>query len=298
MRIRKSCLAILLIFIFALSLFAQDNAKKVLNIEDYGRWRSVGSAAISGDGNWITYVYSLREKDDTLYVKNLVNDKIYQIPLGSGPKFSDDSRWVAYTLNKPQKEKKKLQKDKKPVPKKAELLNLTTGEKYAVDNMSSFTFSKASNYLAVKKSKSDPKAKHKGTNLLLRNLKTGMNELLGGVSEFSFNKPGTKLAYLIEVPDTSANGAHLIDLNTGVRKPLDSGRALYSRLTWDEEGVVLAVLRGLKDKKKKNRDNLLLAFTGLDLRRPKRHQYDPAKAGDFPKDMVISEKGTRLWRSD
>jgi hypothetical protein len=283
----------------AIPLPAQDAVeKKVLSVEDYARWRSIGSAGISDDGNWITYAYRVREKDDILFVENVGGDKEYEIPRATDPKFSDDSSWVAYTLNLPQKEIKKLTREKKPIPKKAELMNLATGSKYTVENVSSFTFSKGSKFLAVKKAKADPKAKHNGSDLLLRNLESGLNTLIGGVSEFSFNKAGSMLAYLIDVEDKSGNGIYWTDLERFITKPLDTQNAIYERMTWDEEGSVLAVLRGTKEKTKKHRENSLVAFTDLGRDEVSKHEYVPSKSFDFPKGMVISEKGTLSWSSD
>jgi dipeptidyl aminopeptidase/acylaminoacyl peptidase len=72
----------------------------------------------------------------------------------------------------------------------------------------------------------------------------------------------------------------------------------YERLTWDEEGTVVAVLKGDKDKKQKHRANILLAFTDLQGQVPRKHTFDSSKAHDFPKDMVISENGTLAWSTD
>src|SRR5262249_4658374 len=33
-------------------------AKKMLTVEDYSRWRSIGGQSLSGDGKWVVYVYS------------------------------------------------------------------------------------------------------------------------------------------------------------------------------------------------------------------------------------------------
>ncbi len=286
-------------FLFGLSLIAQTSVeKKELTFDQFGKWRSINSADISDDGNWIAFGFSLRDKNDTLYVKSLVSEKQFQIPLGTNAKFSDDTHWIAYEINKPIKEIKKLKKDKKPVPKKLELLNLNSGEKDQIDNLSSFVFSKGSKFLAIKKEKSDPKAKHKGSDLILRNLKTGLDELIGSASEFSFNKSGTMFAYIIDAADTTGNGIHLIDLNTGIRKTLASGKCFYSRLTWDEEGFALAALQGTKDKKKKELENLLLAFTNLNQLQPTMNVLDLSKIEELAKNMVISEKGTLTWSSD
>ncbi|HEY9229162.1 MAG TPA: hypothetical protein VIP11_21100, partial [Gemmatimonadaceae bacterium] len=37
---------------------AGGTSKKVLGVDDYSRWRSIGNSSISGDGKWVTYVLS------------------------------------------------------------------------------------------------------------------------------------------------------------------------------------------------------------------------------------------------
>ncbi|KPK77438.1 MAG: hypothetical protein AMJ79_03365 [Phycisphaerae bacterium SM23_30] len=290
-----------------------SDEKKPLSFEDYSRWRSISSTAISEDGNWITYAYAARDKDGTLYIKHLTSDKVIEVERGSAPRFSDDSRWVAYNINPPVRkpgERRGQQPGGQPQqpgqrgqrgpsePRKVELLDLSTGDKYTVENVSSFSFSKGSNFFTVRKAKADPQAQGRGTDLLLRNLKTGMNELIGNVTQFAFNKPGTLLAYVIDVPDKAGNGLYLIDLAASVRKPLDTDKAVYEHLTWDEEGTALAVLKGDEKEGFTQKENALLAFTGLDQAQPEKIVYDPTTAFDFPKDTVISEKAGFSWSED
>ncbi len=290
---KKLMLLLLLVtfFIFTASLNAlQGEEKKVLTIEDYARWRTIVSTTISDDGNWITFGYQKVEADDMLYVKNLESDKETEIPRGSRPQFSDDSKWVAYIVSLPFKELEKLRKDKKPVPEKTQLMNLRTGENFTWDNTASFSFSKGSKFFAVKKAKSDPDAKHNGTDLILRNLEKGFEENLGSVGEFQFNKPGTMLAYTVDARDKSGNGLYVIYLESGVHRPLDNGQADYSRLAWDEQGTALAALKGTKKQEYKEKDNILLAFRDIDKGNPTKIEYNPAHDPNFPKDMVISER--------
>ncbi|MFC1476967.1 S9 family peptidase [candidate division KSB1 bacterium] len=299
--VRKPIFLILFIVLLAgtAGVFAQEQAdKRPLTFDDYMRWRSISGAVISDDGNWFSYGLATREKDDTLYVKSLSTEKEYMIPYASSSRFSDDAKWIAYTLNTPAKEAKKLQAAKKPVPRKAQLMNLTSGEKYTVENAASFTFSKGSKYLAVKKPKSDSEAKHNGTDLLLRNLETSMDMIFGNVADFSFNKPGTIMAYTIDAADTTGNGLYIYNLTTGQPKPLDTERLIYERLTWNEEGSVLALLKGNKPDGFVQKSNVLIAVTGLDRETPEIIEYDPAEAFDFPKDMVISEKAGLSWSED
>jgi len=287
-----------MILFMAANSFSQSTSKEVLTIIDYDKWRTISSASISDTGEWVSFAYVYEKADDTLYIKNLVKEKIYEIPRGSGPVFSDDSKWAAYYVNPPDKEQKKLRKDKKPVIRKAELLNLETGEKIAWDKAAAFKFSKGSGFLAVKKVKADPKSKLNGTDLLLRNLKKGFHELIGNVNEYSFNKKGTLFAYTIDAADKAGNGLYLIDLNSNTRIPPDNGEMDYSRLTWNEPGTSLAVLKGKEKKGFAHKENVLVAISNISAQNQVKTEYDPSTSHDFPKDFVISEKGTLSWSKD
>lgn len=297
-------LSVILLAGIVSDLYAQSNGKKVLTIGDYERWRTIGSVSISDNGEWITFSYDFEDKDDTFYVKSTTSDKVYEIPRGSlpprgsTPAFSDDSKWVAYFVDLPDKEQKKLQKDKKPVPRKVELLNLETGEKITWENVASFNFSKGSGFLAVKKAKTDPQSKLKGTDLILRNLTQGYHDLIGHVNESSFNKPGTLFAYTIDASDKNGNGLYVIDLRTNGRKPLDNADMDYSRMSWNEKGDAIAVLKGKEKEGFVQKENILVAVTGVGGENPVKTEYDPSTAFDFPKDFVICEKGDVVWTDD
>jgi dipeptidyl aminopeptidase/acylaminoacyl peptidase len=292
-------LVLAIILVSASTLLAQDPGdKKALSIEDYGRWRSITSTAISDDGDWVSYAYRKREADDSLYVRNVMNGEERLISRGSGARFSDDSKWVAYMVTVPFKQAEKLREDNKPVPNKAELMNLETGEKYSWDNAQSFSFPKGSRHFAVRKAKSNPKAEHSGTDLILRNLDAGYEELIGSVSQFAFNKPGNVLAYTVDTADKDGNGLYAIYLDDGRRAALDNDRKAFARMTWDEEGTAVAVLKGDEKEGFEEKENVLLAFTGLDRGSATRHEYNPSQASGFPENMVISEKGTISWNED
>ena len=267
-------------------VWAQDGIeKKVLGIEDYMLWRSIGSTSISGDGAWITYSYSRRNEDGVMTIKHLESDKSFEVERGGGPSFSDDNQWIAYSINAPVRRPGQEPKEGEESKRKMELLELATGDKYSVDNFSSFSFSKGSKYFIVRKSGSGAG----GSDLLLRNLETGMNELIGNVSQFAVNKGGNLLAYVVNVEDKAGNGIYLNDLESGIRRPLDTDKAEYARMTWDEEGTALAVMKGVEKEGFVHKENTVLVFTDMDEGQPVKVEYDPSEAFDFPKDMVISE---------
>ncbi|GAF97407.1 unnamed protein product, partial [marine sediment metagenome] len=136
------------------------------------------------------------------------------------------------------------------------------------------------------------------TDLILRNLEKSFDEHIGSVSSFSFNKPGTLLAYIIDAADKTGNGLYVIYLDSGSRRTLDYGAFDYAHLTWDEEGEALAVLKGKEKKDFIQKENSLVIITDLGIGEVKIFEYNPADSYDFPKNMVISEKRALSWSKD
>jgi dipeptidyl aminopeptidase/acylaminoacyl peptidase len=289
----KRFLVASLLLIGVLTLSAQ---KKSLQIGDYGRFRSV-TAELSEKGSVIAFVYSTPRNNDTLYIRNMVSGRTDTVPNANRPELSDDERWASYRINPSFKAAEKLREEKKPVTWKAGLINLTTGIKTEIDDASSTSFPKGSGWFAVQKNKSDAGAKSNGRDLLLTDLKTGMVQRIGNVSAYSFNKPGTFLAYTVEAPDSAGNGILIMDLSTGSARPLDTEKAVYSQLTWNEEGTALAVLKGTTPAGKLLRANSMLIFTSL-AKEPVKFLYNPATDTTFPRGFVLSESGRVTFSED
>ncbi|HEV8150967.1 MAG TPA: hypothetical protein VGP61_12340, partial [Gemmatimonadales bacterium] len=163
---KVSVLTLALFSNLAAALPAQTPAaKKVLTIDDYTRWRSIENSRISGDGNWVAY--GLRhpnalDPEPVLHVLRLDAKRDVEIPLGVQPAFADDSRWVAYFVELPYAEAKKLKDANKPVTRKAQLLNLQSGSKETWEDIQSFSFAPGSGHLLLRRRQPDPKAKFKG----------------------------------------------------------------------------------------------------------------------------------------
>ncbi|MEX2281887.1 MAG: prolyl oligopeptidase family serine peptidase [Gemmatimonadota bacterium] len=269
--------------------------KRTLEISDYARWRSIQSPQITEDGQWAAWVYTQIRRDDQLVVQHIDSGRKYTVERASRPVFSDDGRWVAYSVAPTIKEIDKLEKDKKPIPRRAELMNLQTGEKVGWDNAASFEFAKGSSHLVIKKARPEPKPKHEGVDLILRDLAQGREELIGAVFDNAFNKPGALLAYTVDAADRAGNGLFLVELGTGVRRALDNGDAQYTRLLWSEDGTALAALRGKDADTLTQRPNTLIVHTGVVAgRAPARIELTPEAAG-LPAQHVISNLAALSW---
>ena len=175
-------------------------------------------------------------------------------------------------------------------------MDLESGETWTWDDVASFEIARGSRALAVRRNKADKDADHEGTDLIVRYLAAGTEELLGSVQHFAFNKYGTHLAYTVDAADDNGNGLYLIELATGMRRSLDNAQEDYARLSWSEEGTALAVLRGSKPEGMDEVANILIAFPDVVVDgMPDKVTYDASADDDFPEDFVVSERGEVHW---
>jgi hypothetical protein len=286
--------------------------KRSWTITDYAKWRTIKDVALSDDGNWVTFGYGQRKSDDTLVIRNLAGGAETRVGRASRPQFSDDAKWVAYFVTLPIKEVEKLRKDRKPVPEKVELRNLSNNQTFTWDNAASFSFNKGSTVLLVKKTRPPnaaaptpppgtpptPIPAFEGVDVILHHLADGADELIGSVSSAEFNKPGTYLAYTVSSTDGDGNGLFLLSTSNFSRRPLDNAKANYARVSWDEDGMAVAALRGLDVKDSTQKSNTLIAFTGLDGGQPTSFVFGPGSLAGMPSSMVLSEKSPLVWSKD
>ena len=370
---------------FALS--AQAPAKKVLTVEDYTKWRSLNSPEISGDGKWVAYVLQLTntptaDAKPVLHIVNVETSAEVTVANGTGPSFSSDSRWIAYTIDPgsgrggrggraggggtgatapggtdppagganppaapattPATQPAGGQGATPPSgtqtgrgantpatpPRRVELRELATGTVHSWQDIQSFTFSPSATHLFLRRrppttgqggrganaeeggggaaagaANPDAPTGPRGVDVTLRNLTTGRDQLLGSVGDIAFNKPGTVLAYSVDATVKDSNGLFAIDLRNGRVHALDNDAKVYNRLTWNEAGTALAVLKGVDVDKMRERENVLVVYPNVqaaldDAADPLSVVLDPAKLDGFPKGWVLSDRAALSWSDD
>ncbi len=216
-----------------------------------------------------------------------------------------------------------------PQPRRLELRNLATGEIKSWQDIQSFTFSPSATHLLLRRrapqaagggqnaagggaaaapaagAPAAPAAPAgpRGVDVTIHNLVTGKDQLLGSVADSAFNKSGDILAYTVDAATKDSNGLFVMDLKTSRIYPLDNDAKLYNRLTWNDKGASLAVLKGLDVEKMREKNNVLLVYTDVkaqlvDADAPPPVLLDPSKATGMPKDWVISERTTLDWSED
>ena len=284
-------------------------AQRAIGLQDILDWKSIGAAELSDDGNWFLYRLSPLEGDSEMVVRQTKKDKEYRFPIGEAPRFgpsartgfSADSKWAAFLSYPDSKQMQALRKEKKRVMTTAVLVDLATGEKTEFANVRALAFS-AENpaFLAlhryVPESQEKEKDKWAGSDLLIRELATGKEVNLGNVSEFAFDRNGTRLAVLIDAQGQAGNGLLIRDMASGAIIPLDNDKTVYKSLSWTEKGEALAALKGREDNNYEDKLWSVVAFSGFrDPKGPRKIVYDPAEDKDFPDGMSVSPNRTPRW---
>lgn len=279
--------------------------KKVLTIDDYGRWNRIDSASISPDGNWATYAYTPSEGDKAFFLHRVGSDgKPTEVPMGSSPVFSNDSKWLTYMVAPGEEEAKKLKKSKKPIVRTLRLMNLETEEITAFDGAVRATFPKKGlGFVAISMGRQGNSGRQSagqsgGSDLLLVDLKTLAVRNIGNVGSFEFNKSGELLAYTIDATDQSGNGLYLLELASSIIRPLDTSDHRYRQLTWNEHGDHLAVLKGKEKKEFVQNENDLIVIKNVTSRGEAKTVYVSADDKSFPEKMVVSEYSQLQFSDD
>lgn len=325
-RLRASAVFLVLAaFAAFVPLAAQNAAKRPFDLEDVLAYRAIGQSALSPNGEWFAYRMAPLQGDAEVIVRSTSSDKEIKLPVGEAAgtlTFSEDSAWIAISTAATRKEAQAAQRTRRPLQTGVTIINLATGEKTAVAKIRRFAFSgEMGGWVALHRYGPDAPAgagapaaaggrgaapapagadaprdtRPKGTDLILRELKSGTEINIGNVAEFGFNKSGKYLALIIDAADQAGNGIQVRDMTQGTVTSLDTDKAFYERLSWAREGDALTALKGHDDRAWRERLYAVIGFTGFGAGAPKKTFYDPSKDSTFPAGMSISGNRSPQW---
>ncbi len=280
--------------------------KKPLSFADYSKWNHITRANISANGQWVAYAQQPNGGDHTLFLKNLSADSLHKVNFSNAASFSEDGKWAAYMVSVSNKEAKKLRDARKELPATAVLHNLETGEKEQFENVLRFEFSADSRHFAIHRRKhADDKSRHKGTDLILKDLSDKALLNIGNVSQFSFNKKASYLAYTVDADAKVGNGLYVVALPDYSVRALDTDAELYSQLSWDDaqakradwgtKGFQLAVLKGTEADSITHRVNKVVVFQHLGKKEQAKKVFSSQDLAGFPAGYVMSDLGSLRW---
>jgi len=239
------------------------------------------------------------------------------IAAGGNLGFSGDSRWVAFSVFPTEKEAKRLKQQRRPIKTKTMLVELASGKKNEFEKTRRFSFSgDKSTAIALQRYGPDaapgaaapvtppaagtpPPERPTGSDLLLYELASGNELNFGNVSDFSFDKKGDWLAFIVDATDKAGNGISVRNMTTGTVQNLDHAAASYRALSWNQKGTGLAAIRGVDDKGFEDKLYTLVAFKGFEGNAGiSKFAYDPKEDKSFPAGMTISNTRPPAWRDD
>lgn len=296
---------------------ATASAKKLLSIKDADSWRSIRAANFSGDGKWFAHRVGPNEGDGEVILRNVADGKETKFPAGGGfgqLQFSFDSKWLAFSITP---YVKPGGPSSAPRPKsKVVLVNLANLEKTELEGVSSVEFSgEGATHIVYRKSGDSAPAGpvafgppgviavpsaaptttgHTGTDLVLRNLGTGLEVVQGNVAEYSFNKQGNWLVTTIDAAGQTGNGVYLHDLKTGTMYPIEASKAGYRNISWNEDRTAFAVTKSVEETGYEGKWLSIIGFTNLGPT-PTKAVYDPKGDKDFPAGFAISSNRIPSW---
>ena len=293
-------------------------AQKPLTFADADTWRSVRAAALSPDGKWFAHRVGAAEGESDLILRNGADGKETKFPGGGGfglMSFSLDSKWFGFTYSPPTKTGGVAALLGAARPKsKVVLVNLGTGEKTEIEGASSFRFNgEAVTHVAFRKvvesaaataaptgsaaptgAPAPAASSASGSDLVLRELATGVDFVLGNVADYEFDKKGNWLVTVIDASGQIGNGVHLRDMKTGAEYPVEAGKAGYRGLAFNDETTAFTVTKAVDDTGYERKWVSVVGFTDLGPK-PTKTVYDPKDDKDFPKDMAISPGRGASW---
>lgn len=277
-----------LLFLFLASLtFAQ---KKPLNHTVYDSWESVGVKKLSGNGQWAAYTIVPQEGDANLYLNTATGNTKVTIPRGEMLQFTGDSKFAAFQI-KPlyavtRQEKIKKKKAEEMMKDSLGFINLANSAIIKVPRVKSFKIpEKEGDFLAYQKEapadttkkikaagaegkkddesdflvreETPAKEKKEGSDLIFRNLTTGVERTFKYVYDYSFGKNGKQLVFSSagSKKDPSAKaGVFLYNTEKGTVKTLVNLKGNFSGFIFDEEGEQIAFLGETSPEKTEVKD--------------------------------------------
>ncbi len=146
--------------LLALAATATAQTKQPPTPAEYGQWETLvdggggrggpTAANLSPDGKWLAYGINRSNGNNELRVANIAAGTTKTAAFGTQQAYSDDSRWLAFSIGYSEAQQDRMRRNNQPVQNKLGLLNLAKGEQTTIDAIQSFSFSPNGQWLAMR----------------------------------------------------------------------------------------------------------------------------------------------------
>lgn len=235
--------------LYSAILFFAAAQKKSLDHTVYDGWQSVGERLLSSDGRWIIYTVCPQEGDTTLVVQRPGNLYKKEIARGYNAIVTEDNRFVIFRIRPYQKDLQEARikgKKTEDLPKDSlGIMMLGSDSVRKIARIISFkTPEKGAGWVAFRteKSKESPNGAD-GGDLVLLNLISGEDKTFSLVTEYYFDKKGTRLLMETTRAANDSSGKNFVllyHLALGQLDTLCRGGNDFKNFAFDETGSQLA----------------------------------------------------------
>ena len=286
-------------------------AKPTLTAADYAKWESLGAGTLSPDGKWVAYDFRRGNSSVELRYRGLDAASETAVPSGTTPQFTNNSRWLVYTLVPDTAGGRGGRGGAgrggrggggaaggaaaaTPNRNKVVAVDLRTGRSSTFDDIQSYALSNDGMHIALRRYGTPGR---RSADVIVRDLDGGSDLTFGNVSEFGWNESGSLLAMTIDVEGHTGNGVQLLNTQTGAIRSLDAGDMHYTGLVWRSKGDDLAALRSRADSAFADTSYTIIAWRGLSST-PSKLAYDFGNDNSFPKGLRVASYRNPQWSED
>ena len=259
--------------------------KKAITQDTYDEWKTISGSSLSNDGKWAVYTVSPVVGEGELIARATSGATEYKAPRGytgrpqlqasadSAAQFSAapaqisaDSRFAAFTIyaSRADVDRARVRRGT-PAPRNGMgLMNLGDGTVTRVPAVRSFKLARNGGrflaYLLEDTTAQRPAQngaatvgprRETGTTLVLRELATGTEVRIDGVTNYTFDENEKYLGYTVTTRDGTGDGAYLRTLTGGAVTPLLTARASYRGFAFDRKGEQVVFLSDAGDSTSK-----------------------------------------------
>ena len=261
--------------------------KKAITQDTYDEWRTISGPSLSNDGKWAVYTVSPVVGEGELIARSTSAAAEYRVSRGytgrpqlmasadsaaqfsaAAAQVSADSRFVAFTIyaSRAEVERARARRGSAAPRNAMGIVNLASGAVTRVPAVRSFKLARNGGrflvYLLDDTTTPPPAAngtplrdtaratgprREAGAVLVLRELATGTEVRIDGVTNFVFDDNEKWLGYTVTTRDGNGDGAYLRALASGSVTTLVAGRATYRGFAFDRKGEQVVFLSDLGD---------------------------------------------------
>lgn len=270
----------LVLLFVAIPGFCFSQNKKSLDHDAYNQWRSIGSHAISNNGNHLMYTLEPNGYgNESVMLQKISGELLLEHPRAYEPVFSNNSSYLFFKVSPDFDEMRDLKRKKtkeKDLPKDTLAIYQIANQKMTkIPGLKSFKVpEKWDNYLIylyepepdTAKKDEKKRSKKNGFDLMVQNLSDQKQYTFAYVLDYKIAEEGAALALTTTGNDsTIQEGVYVFDFENRVFNPIFRAKGEYANMAWDKSGTKLAFTSDTDTTKALQRDHHLHYYkTGWD----------------------------------